>query len=228
MMILNNDSTNQEHPEDKVENELEKVANSSIDEETISQILEEERESEVDENEIIATDEQSIKSRKKLASWLYPVIFAVVLAVIIKLFVIDIKTIEGSSMAPNYESGNHVIVIRSWLNSNYKRGQVIVFQTDINEESFYVKRIIGVPGDELKIFMGQVFVNGEMISENYLHGKPDTLSEGNNRWKLGKGEYFVMGDNRLPGGSLDSRDFGPIKWEQVFGTVWERGNYESE
>ncbi len=163
-------------------------------------------------------------SKHPVFSWIYPVLFALALAVLIKAFVIDFKTVEGTSMVPTFRSGDRVVVLRSNLVSNYKQGDVVVFDAPLAGEEYYVKRIIGVPGDEIKIFRGYVFVNGAMLPEPYVQGEQATLTENTSLWSLRDGEYFVMGDNRIPGGSLDSRDFGPILETHIHGKVLERKN----
>lgn len=79
----------------------------------------------------------------------------------------------------------------------------------------YVKRVIGLPGDHIQIDEGKVFVNGVALKENYIHPGVSTGIYQDKAWDIKAGEFFVMGDNRQEGMSIDSRYFGPVEKKHV-------------
>lgn len=120
--------------------------------------------------------------------------------------------IDGSSMEPNLHHGEFVIVSKV----NYKigepeRGDVVVFDFPRNITQEYIKRVIGLPGEEIKINNGQVYVNGEALDEPYLKMEPQY--EG--AWVVEENELFVLGDNR--NNSSDSHNWGMVPMENVVG-----------
>ena len=103
-----------------------------------------------------------------------------------------------------------------------ERGNVIVFHSPNNPEKDFVKRVVGLPGERVRISDGRVFINGAELPEPYLDGRKragsmDCIPKAAN-CRLGENEYFVMGDNR--GSSNDSRDWGPVGLSNVVGKVW--------
>ena len=95
------------------------------------------------------------------------------------------------------------------------RGEVIVFKNPNNESEFYIKRIIGLPGESVDIMAGKVWIDGAVLAEDYLPVGIDL--HGESPFKLDADEYFVMGDNRPR--SFDSRNWGPLKKDEIIGTV---------
>ena len=103
-----------------------------------------------------------------------------------------------------------------------ERGNVIVFHAPNNPEKDFVKRVVGLPGERVRISDGKVFINGAELPEPYLDGRKrsgsmDCIPKAAN-CRLGENEYFVMGDNR--GSSNDSRDWGPVPLSSIVGKVW--------
>mgnify|MGYP001587763854 CR=1 FL=1 len=92
---------------------------------------------------------------------------------------------------------------------------MIVFHNPGNESEFYIKRIIGLPGEEVVIDGGEVKIDGVTLNEAYLRTYGPVVGE--RVFDLGEDEYFMMGDNR--GNSSDSRSWGPLKRDEVIGTV---------
>ena len=146
--------------------------------------------------------------------------------------------VEGSSMAPSLESGQHLIVnklayttidlqIFEWapffdpdedsvhhLFGSPSQGDVIVFQSPQDSEQDFIKRIIGVPGDSVEIRTSNVFLNGRQLEEPYTQGNTGGCTTPC-RWEVPTNNYFVLGDNRT--GSSDSRMFGFVPEKSVIG-----------
>jgi signal peptidase I len=107
----------------------------------------------------------------------------------------------------------------SLIGENIKRGQIIIFDSKNSKNEIYVKRVIGVEGDEIEIKEGKVYLNGSVLKEDYLSEntitKPGTFMTKNKKYKVEKGYIFVLGDNREH--STDSRELGPINLGDVKG-----------
>ncbi len=129
-------------------------------------------------------------------------------------------------MEPNFHDGEYLVIDQlSYRFSNPKRDDVIVFRYPLDESQFFIKRIIGLPGDEVRVENGQVeiinstYPNGVLLNESqYL---PAGLATGGQLdVHLGSDEYFVLGDNRPA--SSDSRSWGLMKRSEIIGRVWVR------
>lgn len=154
-------------------------------------------------------------------------VFLIALVIIIpfRLFIAEPFMVSGSSMLPNYQNKDYLIIDRiSYRFEEPKRGDVIVLKFPKDNTQYYIKRIIGLPGETAKCEMGNVVItdaNGKevVLKENYL---PQTAKTNNCRpvQKLGSGEYFVLGDNRS--GSSDSRAWGVLPKQDIVGKAWLR------
>lgn len=99
-----------------------------------------------------------------------------------------------------------------------QRGQIVVFyRTPDHAEDALIKRVIGLPGDTIELRGGQVYVNGALLDEPYVHGAPTDCEATCEPFTLDENSYFMMGDNRV--NSMDSRVFGPVPSEQLVGHV---------
>ncbi len=141
---------------------------------------------------------------------------------IIYSFIAQPFQVQGASMEPNFYTKQYLVVDEiSYRFRDPERGEVIVFHNPRNESEFYIKRVIGLPGEEVKIRDGKVTItnganpNGFILDESYLPAS--TEMPGNATFSVGKDEYFVMGDNRLQ--SFDSRSWGPVKRSEIVGVV---------
>ncbi len=141
---------------------------------------------------------------------------------IIYSFIAQPFQVQGASMEPNFYTKQYLIVDEiSYRFRDPERGEVVVFHNPRNESEFYIKRVIGLPGEEVDIKDNKVTIingthpDGFVLDETYL--PPSTEMMGNAKFTLGKDEYFVMGDNRLQ--SFDSRSWGPVKRSEIVGVV---------
>jgi signal peptidase I len=149
-------------------------------------------------------------SKSSVMSW---VIFIIVLIGILLLFryIIQFTVVSGDSMNPTLEDRD--ILLTSSLFYEVERHDVVIYRDSNGFD--VIKRIIGLPGESVEVREGTVFVDQIPLEEDYTAGIPSDMSE----VSMNEGNYFVIGDNRLPGASLDSRDsdHGPIAEDQIKG-----------
>lgn len=153
--------------------------------------------------------ESSIK--KEILSWVFTIVLAVALALLIRIFLFEIVQVKQTSMVPTLNDGDRVFVSNiTYRISDPEFQDIVVIKID--KETRYVKRVIGMPGDSVQIVDSKVYVNGKQIDEPYL--SDDIVYEDYPLTTVPEGSYFVMGDNRPS--SIDSRDpsVGLISREQ--------------
>jgi len=131
-------------------------------------------------------------------------------------------------MKPNFSSGDYLLIDETTYRFREpERGEVIVFKNPSNTSEFYIKRIIGLPGEEVVINDSEVNIDGEPIEEVYLG--VNVNFDGQYIFQLDSDEYFVMGDNRQQ--SFDSRSWGPLGENLIIGIVrlrfWPPVTFES-
>ncbi|OGY64520.1 MAG: signal peptidase I [Candidatus Harrisonbacteria bacterium RIFCSPLOWO2_02_FULL_41_13b] len=144
------------------------------------------------------------------------VVIALVTVFIIRSFLVQPFLVNGASMEPNFEDGNYLLVDEiSYRFAAPRRGEVVVFRYPNDRSVFFIKRLVGLPGERLVIRDGKIYIEGKELSEEYLGPTPHT--EGKISVNLGKDEYFVLGDNRSY--SFDSRNWGPIQREDIIGVA---------
>jgi signal peptidase I len=147
--------------------------------------------------------------------------------IIIRFFIISPFSVKGESMQPSFYEGEYLIVDEiSYRFKEFKRGDVIVLKYENKGISeFLIKRIVGLPNEEIVISNGKVLIKNEenpdgfYLKEDYLSENTETF--GNIKESVGGDNYFILGDNRP--NSLDSRYFGTILRDQVVGRVFFRG-----
>jgi signal peptidase I len=134
--------------------------------------------------------------------------------------------VEGASMENTLHNGDNLIVDKlSYRFHDPERFDIIVFPFQFQDNTYYIKRIIGLPGETVQIMDdGSIYINGEKLEENYGMEviKPETIGRAAEPIELEDDEYFVMGDNR--NNSSDSRTdmVGNIKRENIIGKAWLR------
>ena len=145
--------------------------------------------------------------------------FVVLIIIIpIRMFIAQPFIVSGQSMLPNFHNGDYLIVNEIvYKERNPKRGEIIVFRLPYNHHRFLIKRVVGLPGETIKIQNGIVTIitkDGKTITldEPYIREPFKSFGE----WKLKNDEYFVMGDNR--NNSSDSRVWGALKRNLIVGT----------
>jgi signal peptidase I len=120
--------------------------------------------------------------------------------------------VDGFSMQPTLEDNELVLVNKMayWLGQP-NHGDIVVFRYPVNPSEDLIKRVIGLPGDIVKIQDGKVYINGLAVSEPYIAAAPEYYGE----WVVPEGQLFVLGDNRND--SLDSHEWGVLPLENVIG-----------
>lgn len=152
------------------------------------------------------------------------VVFGAIFA-LIYLFIAQPHKVSGNSMFPTFYDGDYILTDKlSYRLGTPKRGDVIVLQNPRNESEDFIKRIIALPGDSIKIQNNVVYINDSPLAETYLPSGTLTqggafLTEGE-IIKIGPGQFFVMGDNRAH--SSDSREWGPVTQKEIVGKTFFR------
>ncbi len=157
---------------------------------------------------------------KEIFSWTFGIVIAIFLACVANFFFGMTTNVVGVSMESTLYNGQTIFINRFLYSlSTPKRGDVVVFLPNGNENAhYYVKRVVAVPGDSVKITNGILYVNdieSEWVAEKILESG---IAE--NEFVLESGEYFCIGDN--PNNSEDSRsaNIGPVKEENIIGKAW--------
>ena len=156
------------------------------------------------------------------------IVISLVIIIPVRYFLIQPFYVKGASMEPNFYDHEYLIVDEiSYRFNAPSRGDIVVFRYPRNPQEYFIKRIIGLPGEKVQIKDGKVYLitdanpDGKQIDEPYLAEGTNTYSISEDIITLGDNEYFVLGDNR--NSSKDSRSFGPVSRSFVTGKVLLRG-----
>ncbi|NMC35664.1 signal peptidase I [Candidatus Beckwithbacteria bacterium] len=158
--------------------------------------------------------------------FLETIIVALVIFLVLYMFIFQPHQVKGQSMYPTLHNGEYLLTNK--LTYRFREpevGDIIVFRAPSHEELDYIKRIVALPGDRVKLLDGKFYINGYELNESeYLSSDVKTTQE---RYLLEGTEvvvppnsYFVAGDNRP--NSSDSRDFGPVPYQNIVGIAWFR------
>ena len=183
------------------------------------------------ETQIKIEDEETPAEKKAtVGTFLWELARIVVIAFVVMIgfryFVAEPFIVSGSSMVPNFHNREYLVVDKlSYRINEPKRGDVIVFRYPKDTSQYFIKRIIGLPGEKVKVENGKVYVynsqypNGSELEEDYL-SNPDITFGNDELVTLGSDEFYVLGDNRLA--SSDSRVWGILPKHDIVGTAWLR------
>ena len=147
-------------------------------------------------NQVMETEENINKKGKNnkynfILDWIIPIVIALVVALLIKNYLLFMVSIPSGSMAPTLNEGDRLFVTKIYNLDNIKRGDIIVFKSRELDDTL-IKRVIGLPGDVIKIVAGKVYVNNEEIVENYVVN----TNNGYGEYSVPDGKYFFLGDDR--------------------------------
>lgn len=150
-------------------------------------------------------------------SWVRDLAFSVLIAVILIVFIYQPVKVEGTSMMPTLTDQERIFINKFTYHfglGDIQRGDMVVFWFPLDPQKSYIKRIIGTPGDLVRIEAGQVYVNNQPLAETYVpEENRDRVSWEEHR--VPPGDYFVLGDHR--NSSSDSRTWGFVKREAIYG-----------
>ena len=152
------------------------------------------------------------------------VVFAAIFA-LIYLFIAQPHKVSGNSMFPTFHDTDYILTDKlSYHFSEPKRGDVIVLKNPKDESQDFIKRIIALPGDSIRIEASKIYINGQLVNEYYLSPTIRTFGGGylieGETMQLGKDQFFVIGDNREH--SSDSREWGFLPKVDIIGKVFLR------
>jgi len=150
-----------------------------------------------------------------VAVWVRDLLVSLAISAFIIIFLYQPVKVEGTSMMPGLEDQERIFVnkfVYRW--EPIERGDIVVFRYPRDTSKSYIKRVIGVAGDKVRIESGQVYVNGEALDEDYV---PSDYADARSYPEITvpSGTYFVLGDHRTM--SQDSRDFGPVNERLIYG-----------
>lgn len=161
------------------------------------------------------------------------IIISIILFIPIFYFYLSfgIYNVSGTSMNPNFNDGESIVVNKfSYLFNEPERGDIVLVE---EEGKKYLKRVVGISEELITIKDCSIFVNNNQMEESYTRGD---CTFGNQNVSLGEGQYYVLGDNREPNQSTDSRIYGPILKNKILGKVtykwdgwlkeFDKGNYQ--
>jgi len=153
--------------------------------------------------------------KKEIISWIKLIVTAFIIAFILKTFIFQIAYVKGPSMEPTLYEGQILIV--SKLNYRLgapKRGDIVVLNDNLEHKDL-IKRVIGLPGENVDIKDGFVYINGELLEEDYI--SVPTYENGFEASEVPENKYFVLGDNRPESRDSRSSSLGFVKRENIMG-----------
>ena len=174
-----------------------------------------EHESGLTREQALVTPASTQSAHSSLRSWMRDLILSVFVSVFIIVFLYQPVRVEGTSMLPMLEDQDRLFINKmAYRVGEIHRSDVVVFLYPHDHEKSYIKRVIALPGDDLRIDHGRVYVNGKLLMEGYVPARyaddrsfPETI--------IPDRQYFLMGDHRSI--SSDSREFGPVDRELIYG-----------
>ncbi|HUM06071.1 MAG TPA: signal peptidase I [Terriglobales bacterium] len=163
----------------------------------------------------VAEAQPSTNHLPVVAMWVRDLLVSLAISAFIIIFLYQPVKVEGTSMMPGLEDQERIFVnkfVYRW--EPIARGDIVVFRYPRDTSKSYIKRVIGVAGDKIRIESGQVYVNGQALDEDYV---PSDYADARSYPEItvSTGTYFVLGDHRTM--SQDSRDFGPVNERLIYG-----------
>jgi len=165
-----------------------------------------------------STKETEVKKKsvgREIMEWIFVVVFAVSVALLIRTFIFEPVRVDGESMLYTLSNNEYMIVTKyQYLFNDPERFDIVICHFPGRGKTNFVKRVVGVPGDIVEVRDAMLYVNGEPVDEPDIVNKPNyTMPE----VTIGEGQFFVLGDNRSH--SNDSHIIGPLDRDQIIGKV---------
>lgn len=168
-----------------------------------------------------AAEDHSWSFLQEAKSLARDIVFAIVAAVLIVWFVVQPVKVQGTSMLPELKDGERIFVNKFIYSfETIERGDIVVFWYPKDPEKSFIKRVIGLPGDDIRIDGGHVYVNSRLYSEPYLDPEHTRMPMAPMSVRVDDHHYFVMGDNR--DASNDSRSWGLVPEKYIYGKAMFR------
>jgi signal peptidase I len=166
----------------------------------------------------------SVSLLKEIFIWIFDVAVVLIIAFALVHFIGEKTSIIGESMSPTLENDD-VVIINKFIYelSSPDRNDIVVFKPNGNEKlHYYIKRVVGLPGEKVQIVDGTIYIDGELLEENIEVAPIDNPGLASTPITLGTDEYFVLGDNR--NNSEDSRfaEIGNVNIDDIAGKAWFR------
>ena len=160
---------------------------------------------------------------KELLVWLLVIAVGVVASYLVVTFVGQRTQVSGESMETTLSDGDHLIVDKiSYRFNDPQRYDIIVFPYRLEKNTYYIKRIIGLPGETVQIVNGYVYINGVQLDEHYGNEVMEEAGLAAEPITLGADEYFVLGDNRNNSQDSSAANVGVIHRDEILGRAWVR------
>ena len=160
---------------------------------------------------------------KEIVEWIWIFVIVAVVSFFIVTFVGIRTRVDGKSMMPTLHNGDNLLVDKlTYRFRDPERYEIVVFPYKHEENVYYIKRIIGLPGETVQVLDGSVYIDGEKLEKDYgaeLMEDPGIAAE---PIELGEGEYFVLGDNRNHSSDSRMASVGVLKREDLVGRAWVR------
>ncbi len=181
----------------------------------------------VSEPTVVTRSDEGRAFWEETKSFLRDLVFSILVAVLVIVFVVQPVRVEGTSMLPHLHDGERIFVNKFvYRFDRIERGDIVVFWYPNDPDKSFIKRVVGLPGETVSIEEGVVYINGEPLEEDYIdppyHDRPENMPSTFVRNHY----YFVMGDNR--DASNDSRSWGLVPEKYVYGKAifryWPPGN----
>ena len=160
---------------------------------------------------------------KELSAWLIYILVIIVISYLVITFVGQRTQVSGSSMETTLSDGDQLIVDKiSYRFRDPNRYDIVVFPYQYEKNTYYIKRIIGLPGETVQIVDGYVYIDGQKLDEHYGNEVMENPGLAADPVVLGDGEYFVLGDNRNRRQDSRAANVGVIHRDDLLGRAWIR------